>query len=267
MTELFADVRGVGIDPACNAYEGERLKLIAGTFPQCRPAITPDLVICRHTLEHIPYPAQFIRAISRELPAGTPVFVEVPTAQWIVDNRAFWDWCYEHVNYFVPQSATSALTRGGVREVSVSPAFGGQYMWLEGRAEHDASAICRGNTTFAETLAEYAAGERDYVQAIQTRLADWKDARKSVAVWGMATKGIEFVSLVDREHRLIDCCVDINRSKQDHYTPVDARKILSPSALRAAPSPLVVIAMNPRYLAEIQAECQRMQVDAQCISL
>jgi hypothetical protein len=82
----------------------------------------------------------------------------------------------------------------------------------------------------------------------------------------MATKGIEFASLVDPEHRLIDCCVDINRSKQDQFTPVGARQILPPSALRAAPAPLVVIVMNPCYLAEIQKECERMQVDAHCVS-
>src|SRR4051812_36297783 len=93
MTELFPEVRGVGIDPACHDYEEERLKLIAGTFPQCSPAVAPDLVICRHTLEHIDHPDNFLRAISSALPAGTPIFVEVPSAEWIVQNRTFWDWC------------------------------------------------------------------------------------------------------------------------------------------------------------------------------
>ena len=267
LTRMFGDIRGIGIDPSCRPYEGDRVKLIAAEFPQFMPAEIPDLVICRHTLEHIPNPIKFVRAISAAVPSGTPIFFEVPDASWIVQNRAFWDWCYEHVNYFVAESAMRALTMANVGRPTSTLAFGGQYLWMEGIAGEVAPKTPSRYSPFAHAMLNYARHEDEYAASIRRQILEWRVAGYSIAVWGMATKGIEFVAMVDPEAKLIDHCVDINPLKQEKYTPLSARVIRSPVVLQQSRLPLIVIVMNPCYLNEIHEECGRMSLNAKCITM
>ena len=133
MIGMFSNIRGIGVDPSCRAYDGERLKLVPAEFPKFLPESAPDLVVCRHTLEHIPNPVRFIRAIGDAVPVRTPVFFEIPDAAWIVRNGAFWDWCYEHVNYFIAESAAHALMAAKIGNTTSTNGFGAQYLWMEGR--------------------------------------------------------------------------------------------------------------------------------------
>jgi len=261
MTRTFSDVRAVGIDPSCESLERERLTLISDTFPPAHSFPAPDLVVCRHTLEHIQNPVSFVRAISESLATGTPVFVEVPDASWIVKNMAFWDWCYEHVNYFVPASGAMAMRAGGIEHVTHSTAFGGQYLWLEGVVAPKESADHGATSAFPQELIEYSTRETTEIEAMQRQLLGKKSSGCRVAVWGMATKGIEFLELVDASGTLVDYCIDINPHKQGKYTPLTARQIQSPEALVECNEPLLVVVMNPNYASEIRAQCERMRLD------
>jgi SAM-dependent methyltransferase len=267
MTGLFPYVCGIGVDPSCRAYESERLKLVPAAFPLFLPESTPDLVVCRHTLEHIPNPMQFIRAITELVAIGTPVFFEVPDAAWIVRSGAFWDWCYEHVNYFVAESAAQALTAAGIGSVMSTNGFGGQYLWLEGRVGKPAAAAPRERCNFAGALLDYAGQEAEQVQQARRRIQDSRRSGSKIAVWGMATKGIEFVALVDPAADSIDYCVDMNPTKQGKYTPTTARMIQAPTVLEQAGSRLEIIVMNPCYLQEIREECRCRSIDAQCVTM
>lgn len=127
MTSMFADVRGLGIDPSCQAGSNGNLTLIADIFSPRYLTESPALLVCRHTLEHIPEPTGFLKSLRDPLPEGTPVFIEVPDADWIIGNGAFWDFCYEHVNYFTADSAAQAMARAGIHPISQTQAFGKQY--------------------------------------------------------------------------------------------------------------------------------------------
>ena len=108
LTDLYPQVRGLGIDPS---YEetlcisknsnSSNLHFIQDIFKQEYVTEQPALVICRHVLEHIPQPTNFLKSIYSALRAfpNTPFFLEVPDLTWILENQAFWDFCYEHCNY------------------------------------------------------------------------------------------------------------------------------------------------------------------------
>ena len=267
LTSMFPRLRGVGVDPSCDANTTERLRFIRDVFRPTHVSKAPELVICRHTLEHIPQPTQFLQLIRQALPQKVPVFIEVPDAEWIVRNRAFWDWCYEHVNYFVPENLSIAMAQAGFVTTASSRGFGDQYLWIEGITSACPPEMPKGRPEFVAEVSEYARNERDLIAGLKSVLSARKQAGEITVVWGMATKGVEFLNLVDPEATLIDYCVDINERKQGKYTPVTARRIHSPSALQTLSRRCAIVVMNPVYEPEIREECGRMRLDASFVSI
>ncbi|MEM9611296.1 MAG: class I SAM-dependent methyltransferase, partial [Actinomycetota bacterium] len=90
---------GVGIDPALGSsarVEGP-VELRAESYGPGSGSFDADVVICRHTLEHVEALADFLRTIRRELDGGDPIlYLEVPDSGRIAEEAAFWDVYYEH---------------------------------------------------------------------------------------------------------------------------------------------------------------------------
>jgi hypothetical protein len=195
--------------------------------------------------------------------AGVPLYVEVPDLAWILDHQAFWDFCYEHCNYFTHASLAAVLARSGFTPADSGVAFGGQYRWMTGTSSAPSDEGLSSGEGLTESLREYSASEQDTVRTIRERLRAVLDGGGATAVWGMATKGIMFTLMVDPDSTLIDLTVDVNRNKQGCYVPLSGRRIEAPAALaREAARPLTVIVMNLNYLDEIVEACRGLGVNA-----
>jgi SAM-dependent methyltransferase len=263
---LLPNVRGLGIDPG---YEGEsqlnggRIQFISDFFSEEHLSERPALVVCRHVLEHIPDPVSFLKVIHTALAAfpNVPFFVEVPDARWILDNRVFWDFCYEHCNYFTPGSLFNTVRLSGFVPSTWRTAFGEQFLWLEAsnQGQTEASENCAMPTNLAEEFIRYAPEEQRLIAKAQQKLRELKSEGWTIAIWGMAAKGINFSFLVDVDGSLIDFCIDANPNKQGCFLPLTGRLIESPERLREIRSErLIIVVMNPNYLAEIQESCKKL---------
>jgi hypothetical protein len=266
--ELEPGATGLGVDPALPADRAEgRITLVKGMFGPDDVTEAPSLVVSRHVLEHIPDPVAFLATIrvAVERFGPTPAYFEVPDLGWIVAERTFWDFCYEHCNYFTAASFDAALEHAGLAPRAHRTGFEGQYLWVEATAggeRPDTGASARGVAP-ADALVAYADGEQRRVAATRTRLRAARDAGSAVVVWGMATKGVLFSLLVDdADDPLIDRCVDVNVNKQGCFVPVSGQPIEAPEALRAEGRPVTVVAMNANYVEEIRASCAALGVDA-----
>lgn len=265
---VWPDCRALGIDPALSCDEvlaDGRLRLIKGVFAPHQLERPPSLIVSRHVLEHMPDPVDFVgelRAAS-DAGGGAPVFVEVPDLDWILDHQAFWDFCYEHCNYFTPATLRELLARAGLRVTNAGVTFGRQYQWIEAVPSPRSDPSRSIGAALAARLREYAHGEHGRVEAIRSRLDELRRRGRTVAVWGMATKGIMFSLMVDPDSRLIDYTVDMNVNKQGCYVPISGRRIDSPAVLRPrAGSLAVVVVMNPNYVQEIASTCRGLGVAA-----
>jgi hypothetical protein len=265
LAEVSPQVRGLGVDPS---HEGEtsfadgRIRFMRELFSPQQVGERPALIVCRHVLEHIARPVPFLRLLRDAAAAfpGVPFFIEVPDTGWIVEHGAFWDFCYEHCNYFSAPSLRAALAVAGFRVESSHSGFGGQYLWAEARAGSAAETATAGD--WPSRLAAYAAAESATIESVATRLAGFKRDGWSLAVWGMATKGIVFSFITDPGRTLFDWCVDVNPNKHGCFVPITAHRIESPEALRgAAGRPLLVVVMNPNYLAEIRGQCRALGLE------
>lgn len=262
LLELAVAARGLGIDPALEANHSEgRLTLVKEVFSPRLVDETPALVVSRHVLEHIPQPVEFLRLIS---PTEASCFFEVPDLAWIVEHRTFWDFCYEHCNYFTAASFSRLLERARFGPTRSRNAFGGQYLWLEAAATGepgDEPGEEEGDE-LAEFLLRYAEEESSRIAAARELLERNRAEGRATVVWGMATKGVMFVLLADPDTSLVDACVDVNPNKQGCYVPLTGHPIQAPETLRSLERPLAVLVMNENYRAEIERACAELDLDA-----
>jgi len=258
--------RFLGVDPGYEQESPEvprasNIDFVRDVFKTSTIQEKPSLVICRHTLEHIPDPGSFLRQIRGALSPKVPIYLEVPDLRWILEHQAFWDFCYEHCNYFTAESLAFVAERAGFRAISAGVGFGGQYLWLEGLAG-DADADFQANASMAEILRKY--GHDEERQIAETRAFVEAETRRGVAVclWGMATKGVVFSYLIDHERTLLRRCIDVNSHKQGKYAPGSAHLIEPPEALRGVSGEILILVMNPNYLNEIRDKCRELGVTA-----
>ena len=260
----FPRCEGKGIDPSVDEKKAtaDNLELIRDIIRPEHLTRKLDLVLCRHVLEHIPDPVAFLRSLRETLPTGVPFFLEVPDLGWMLEARAFWDFCYEHCNYFTAQSFATALNAAGFRVSSVKPSFGGQYLWAEGVLS-DPVPFGEDTSDVLSRARRYSREEKVLIEAVGTRLQRAVEQGTRSVLWGMATKGVLFANLCDPERRLIGACVDKNEAKQGSFIAGTGHRIDAPTVLcEHAGQALDIYVMNPNYAREIKEECDAMSLNA-----
>jgi len=266
--DLYPMVKAIGIDPS---YEGDlnprsNLTFIKDFFKTEHVTDRPSLIISRHVFEHIEFPKEFLELIRNPIAAikTIPVFIEVPDFGWIVKNKTFWDICYEHCNYFSERSIEFMFNNSWSTLNTITKGFGDQYLWVEGvfnGGESDSLDLefpeieKKEITNFIESI-------RFSEDQILRIVEDYKANDYKIMVWGMATKGVIFTNRIDKENKIIDCCIDINKEKQHKYSPLSAHFIQEPSILKSvSESKCLIIVMNMNYLEEIKKEVSSFRTD------
>ncbi len=230
------------------AYEGGDKK-IYGRYLNSDDRIEADIVVLRHTLEHIKYPFDFLKMLGDIFGDEAFVFIEVPQFNWIEKNKVLFDFTYEHVNYFSTDSLCSLFN-----EVkSFGDFFGGQYQFCLARLGELNSenwyefGLTENWSDF--NFEEYVSVFNNYVKSLNPKKRIW--------VWGGATKGVLFLKhLVEyspSNFEKVEAVIDANPKKQSLFTPSTYLPIISPNNLYSKlKDGDYVVVMNPNYLTEIQ---------------
>lgn len=225
-------VRITGFDPV---YEGTDPAIIKDYFSS-KYLIQADLIILRHTLEHIFEPLDFLQNISSSNNNDGLIYIEVPTFEWIFRNNAFEDIFYEHCNYFTPDTLKMLFDRSETGQL-----FNGQYIYLIARLK-DLKQQIEYNKSFVFNDV-FSSKVREYSHAIEHR--------KNIAIWGAGAKGSTYLNLIDPNREHITVVIDINQQKQNRFIGHTGHKIISPEALKDYNIKDIII-MNPNYFNEIK---------------
>lgn len=223
----------------------------------------PDIIVSRHTIEHVPGPIEFLENIRAAIGERTGVdfFVETPDIEWIVRNQAFEDVFYEHCSIFDPESLAWAIGVSGFANSLVQPCFDSQYLWASGRS----AVVLAGRSVRAklnlETIESSAlAAEWD------AKLSALEGGNARVVVWGAGAKGMTFAQIVDPDCRLIHALIDLNPAKQGRYIGRSGHVVVAPEKL-AALNATHAIVMNPAYTEEISGILRTLKLDLALIQM
>lgn len=253
VVEHEATNRGVGFDPSYLGpleTSGGRVRFVREFYGPATTMDRPDVVVCRHVIEHVPSPLEFLQSIRTALGDASQarLFFETPCVEWILRNRVVWDFFYEHCSLFTAQSLSSLFERAGFRVDSVRHVFGGQYLWLEASAVHGAPSSRANTAELLELAMQFGRSERLLTDRWRSTLEVLRKEGE-VALWGAGAKGATLANLVDPSRQTINCVVDINPNKQGNYVPGTGHEIVD---YRTLPQRGVTTAilMNENYRGE-----------------
>ena len=216
----------IGFDPA---YEGGS-KFIKKEYYSKDYPITADLIILRHTLEHIKNPFSFLRSISN---TNSKIYVEIPSMDWIIKKKAFWDIHYEHCNYFLEYTLNNIFDN-----YKCIPLFDNQYFGLVGKLK---------NILYNKNLSNKFNININFLKESFIKKDILK--YKNVYIWGAGAKGNTFLNTI-KNFNFIRGVIDINIKKQNKFIGGTGHKIISPKEI-----PLnidLIIVMNDIYIDEIK---------------
>lgn len=262
--------RGIGYDPS---YVGEpsdlneRVSFVSAYFGAGQIDTPPDVVVCRHVIEHIENPMPVLETIRRALGSSSRVnvYFETPCVDWILENRVLWDLFYEHCSLFSAATLRYAFRKSNFSVSTVENVFDGQYLWIEADSS-DSSA--RGISPVDRAAVErtvsaarkFASHEADEARTWTARLRALK-AKGAVAIWGAGAKGVTFSNLFDPAADLLSAVVDLNPKKQGKYVPGTGIPIIAPQELDKRGIGNAIL-MNPNYKREVSETLSSL--DSKC---
>lgn len=263
---------GVGFDPAFDPARsaikpGVSARVVRELYTSKTKLPPPDFVSCRHVLEHITSPRDFLADLRRALPDGAGVYFEVPNCGYMLEQLAIWDIIYEHCNYFTGEALRSLFARAGFEVLGAAGTYGGQFLGLRARA---GSPLARAEAPDDRAHALAHAFAREHHTKLvhwRSRLDQWRGAGARVVLWGAGSKGVTFLNTFAdelRDGRVLAHAVDLNPRKQGCFIAGTGQEVIAPARLRDV-RPAVVLAMNPLYVEEIRASLGEFQVRAEVV--
>jgi len=204
-----------------------------------------DFIVCRHTLEHIPGPMEFISAVTKCLKDRGIMYFELPSLEWIIKNKAFFDFFYEHCNYFSKRPIVRLFTQYGFKNIIFKYGLDGQYFQLEisraGRKKYN---------NFPLPLIDFSKISQFLINQVEKYEKLVKEL-KNFVIWGAGAKGVTFLNRLSISQKKCKYVIDINPNKKNKFIPITGQKIVSPEILKKEKIDNIII-MNPVYAREIK---------------
>jgi SAM-dependent methyltransferase len=265
----LGDNRGLGFDPSYVPESGGSRSRGPVTFVQDYYSeryahYQADLICCRHVLEHVHEPIEFLSVVRRAVGDrfDTVVFFEVPNLSFMLGDLAIWDIIYEHYSYFSGCSLAYALSRCGFAPSRVGETFARQFLTIEAfsgdRTGTPEPCVSDELDPIAVGVRAFGEQHRDKVEGWQCELEEMARAGRRVVVWGAGSKGVTFLNVL-REQAEIEFVVDINPRKEGMHVAGTGQRIVPPSYLREY-RPDAVILMNSIYEREIRQVLEDMDL-------
>jgi 2-polyprenyl-3-methyl-5-hydroxy-6-metoxy-1,4-benzoquinol methylase len=263
--------RGIGFDRSYRHLQSapsvsDRITFVQEEYSETNRNETADFICCRHVLEHIPQPTEFVSIVRSSIGnrKDTVVFFEVPNALFMLRELAIWDIIYEHCSYFTHHSLIGLFRSCGFEVQDCLDLYEGQFLGIEavpreGTWEGQASSpvdigyLHKKINVFAEEYGHKKKVWQDYLE-------QWERQGQRPIIWGAGSKGVTFLNMV-KIQTPVEYVVDVNPRKQGKFLAGSGQQIVCPDYLRDY-QPDFILLMNPIYRAEVQGMANDLGIQA-----
>lgn len=226
-----------------------------------------DYLLCRHVLEHIEKPEDFLQEIKSIIgDRQSGIYFEVPNILYTLRDLGIWDLIYEHCGYFTPNSLSYLFKNEGFEVLNVEEKYGQQFLGIESKTGDRNKSI-----TPKQSLDQVISLAREFSNAYKSKLSKWTNqlnvfsgTNKKVVVWGGGSKGVTFLNIIDAKEK-INAIVDINPRKQGKFSAGTGHMFIHPDRLKTI-KPDIIIAMNPIYKEEIISTIKNLGLNSEVIA-
>jgi SAM-dependent methyltransferase len=176
-----------------------------------------DGFVTRQVLEHVPNINDFLTGIRRNIKPGGHGLIEVPSLEKAIEDRRFYDFFPDHLNYFSINTLKLACRFNGFDVIDAFFGMGGEYniALVTNPADDDFGPV------------------QDSVEAlsadIRAFIARHKAAGRRVGIWGAGAKGLSVLAAAGITD--VDILVDGDPHKRGLITPVSHLEVRDPSEL------------------------------------
>jgi len=172
----FKKIRGFD-----STYVGNN-KNIKKRYVNKNDLIKEDLIILRHTLEHIPNHYNFLKLIKKISTNNPYILIEVPDFDWIKKNQTFFDITYEHVNYFTKKTFKKLFNN----KAKIKNVFKGQYLLVLAK-------INDLNLDYNKNLDKKIINFNRLFPDLKKKIDKIKLIKSDIFVWGGGAKALMFL--------------------------------------------------------------------------
>jgi 2-polyprenyl-3-methyl-5-hydroxy-6-metoxy-1,4-benzoquinol methylase len=265
---------GIGFDPSyelgrVSDPEKTNITFIKDYYSEKYADHKADLVCCRHALEHIHWPLEFLSIVKKAIGNNdTAVFFEVPNALFTIKDMGIWDIIYEHCSYFCENSLKQVFLKAGFSVSQVQSVFGDQFLCIdaspvkEHRLQDEDQETCNKDELKSYVQAfskKYSEKTRNW----KRKLEDFTLNNLRTVIWGAGSKGVTFLNALEIQKE-IEYIVDINPHKWGKFVPGTGHEVVAPEFLIDY-QPDNIIVMNPMYVEEVRTMAKDMGVKAEII--
>jgi SAM-dependent methyltransferase len=267
---------GVGIDPTCvkeriKSSVAGRITVIPDYYSEKYSDYVGDMIMCRHTLEHIHRTNEFMSIIRRSLRdrMGTVVFFEIPDGLRVIRDVAFEDIYYEHCSYFSPGSAARLFRQTGYEVTDLALEYDDQYLLVDalpaGSPSMEAHPLEDSPEDMVRTVERFSQRIEDALERWREDVSRMHDQHRRPVIWGSGSKCVAFLTTIGMNDE-IEHVVDINPHRHGKFIPGLGKQIKSPEFLKSY-DPQVVIVMNRIYTDEIRNQLSGMGLRPEIVAL
>ena len=225
------------------AYRGQAPYIVPHFLEDANHCLA-NVIILRHTLEHIKNPRAFLHFLSKiKTPNGKKphIYIEVPNMEHILNCLMFEDIFYEHVNYFTPYSFDCLFKRG-----ECLSAFDGQYISFFGSLSD-----LKEDENYLSIPNDHESNFIELQKRKESIINRYHE--QSVIIWGCGAKGNTVAFMLKQSNPHINiACVDLDTNKQGKYLSGSGFLIQSFESITNTNDYDVILVMNIAYLDEIK---------------
>jgi hypothetical protein len=251
---------GIGMDPRLAGTNclapSTNITWMPSRFDQSCSDMPGDVLICRHTLEHVGDVHGLIHAMAmwaRRQPQRL-LLIEVPAGERIVAEGAFWDVYFEHATYWSQAALTHAFELHGLHVSVCKTAFDGHYTLLTASVAESAHGARAARTQDTSTIGwehcqQFASRVHTSVENVRHQLQCLDSDGQGVVLWQGASKTVGLLSALGSTQH-IRCAVDQHPARHDKHLPGSGLVVRPPQALSAL-QPQHVVLLNDAYAEEV----------------